>query len=168
VTSPAERIDALYRSHAPRAFRRACRLLGTDADAYEVVHDVFLSLFERPEQFRGESSMSTFLYRAVTHACLNRIRNRDNRERLLREHVASGAALLPQGSQPEQLAALRSALARVPEPLAQVAVYYYMDELTHEDIARILGCSRRHVGNLLERLAAWTSAQQEEAAPCTR
>lgn len=167
MTSPTERIDALYRSHAPRALRRARRLLGSEADAYEVVQDVFLSLFERPEQFRGESSMSTFLYGAVTHACLNRIRNRNNRERLLREHLATGAALVPQGTQPEQLAALRWALARMPEPLAQVAVYYYMDELTHEDIARILSCSRRHVGNLLERLATWTSTQQEEAAPCT-
>jgi RNA polymerase sigma-70 factor (ECF subfamily) len=49
---------------------------------------------------------------------------------------------------------LRSALRELPEPLAHVAVYYYMDELTQDEISRILGCSRRHVGNLLERLFA--------------
>jgi RNA polymerase sigma factor (sigma-70 family) len=119
-----------------------------------------LSLFERPEQFRGASTMSTYLYSAVTYACLNRVRDRDNRLRLLREH---GPATLAPVSQPdgERMAALRSVLARLPEPLAQVAVYYYMDELTHDDIARILGCSRRHVGNLIERLG-------EQITPLTR
>lgn len=156
-------LDRLYRTHAPRAFRRAQRMLGVEADAHEVVHDVFLRLFERPPQIRGETSMSTYLYSAVTNGCLNRIRDRGNRERLLREHAAHGAPLAA-GTHPELLASLRWALARVPEPLAQVAVYYYMDELTHDDIARILGCSRRHVGHLLERLARWTVEQQETAA----
>ena len=55
---------------------------------------------------------------------------------------------------------LRSLLLRMPEPLAQVAVYYYMDELTHDDISRLLDCSRRHVGDLLERLAAWARAEE--------
>jgi RNA polymerase sigma factor (sigma-70 family) len=77
VTSPAERIDSLYRTHAPRAFARARRMLGVDADAHEVVHDVFLAMFERPDAYRGESSMSSYLYGAVTNACLNRIHNRD-------------------------------------------------------------------------------------------
>jgi RNA polymerase sigma factor (sigma-70 family) len=164
VTSGRDPIDALYRTHAPRALSRARRMLGVEADACEVVHDVFLSLFERPEQFRGESSMSSFLYAAVTHACLNRIRNRDTRARLLREHGADAGMPSRGGLQPEELATLRGALARIPEPLAQVAVYYYMDELTHEDIARILGCSRRQVGNLLERLAQWTSEQARQGA----
>ena len=164
MTDSSAAIDALYRRHAPRAFRRAQRLLGAESDAHEVVHDVFLSLFERPEQFRGESSMSTFLYSAVTHACLNRIRNHANRRRLLREHFADAPPIAP-GTQPERLAALRWALSRLPEPLAQVAVYYYMDELTHDDIARVLGCSRRHVGHLLERLTRW-HAEQQEPVPC--
>jgi RNA polymerase sigma factor (sigma-70 family) len=164
VTTSSAAIDALYRTHAPRAFRRAQRLLGTESDAHEVVHDVFLSLFERPEQFGGESSMSTFLYSAVTHACLNRIRNQANRVRLLQQHFADAPPIAP-GTYPEQLAALRWALVRLPEPLAQVAVYYYMDELTHDDIARILGCSRRHVGDLLVRVASFF--EEGEGEPCT-
>jgi RNA polymerase sigma-70 factor (ECF subfamily) len=163
-----EQLDALYRRHAPLAFRRARRLLGTDADAYELVHDLFLSLWERPEQYAEKSSMSTFLYAAVTHACLNRIRNQENRVRLVREHFAAqpDALAVAPGLPIEQLAALRSELARMPEPLAQVAVYYYFDDLAHEDIARILGCSRRHVGDLLERLEQWV--RKQERAACVR
>jgi RNA polymerase sigma-70 factor (ECF subfamily) len=51
----------------------------------------------------------------------------------------------------------------LPEPLGHVAVYYYLDELTHEEIAELLGCSRRHVGNLLVRLSAWARADEQQS-----
>jgi RNA polymerase sigma factor (sigma-70 family) len=163
VALTRDRFDELYRRHAPGAFRRARRVLGSDADAHEVVHDLFLSLWERPEQFGGKSSMSTFIYGAVTHACLNRLRNHDNRLRLMREHLATQTAQTDGRADAEQSAALRAALERMPEPLAQVAIYYYFDELTHRDIARVLGCSHRHVGDLLERLAQWVEHKEVRA-----
>jgi RNA polymerase sigma-70 factor (ECF subfamily) len=163
LTLAGSQFDQLYRAHAANAFRRARRLLGSDADAHEVVHDVFLSLFERVEQCSGHSSMNTFLYSAVTHACLNRIRDQKNRSRLLALHASSvpqpAAALAPA----DQLALLRALLERIPEPLGQVAVYYYMDELSQSEIARVMGCSRRHIGDLLERLGLWVDQQERTA-----
>lgn len=156
-------LEALYRRHAPAALRRARRLLRTEADALEVVHDVFLSLFERPEQYAGQSRMSTFLYSAITHACLNRIRNTRTRERLLHEeHLVSQRLVVTRPAALEDKLLLGALLARMPEALAEVAVYYYLDELTHDEISRVLGCSRRHVGDLLERVSSWVRA--EEAA----
>jgi RNA polymerase sigma factor (sigma-70 family) len=155
--------DAIYRKHAPRVFRRARQLLGNDADAHEVVQDLFLSLFESPAQFTERSSLTTFLYAATTNACLTRIRNHRNRFRLAAENlddVSEGIA----APSPEQLTYLHRLLCDLPEPLDRVAVYYYLDDLTHEDIAKILGCSRRHVGDLLERVLEWARAQ--ETKPC--
>jgi RNA polymerase sigma-70 factor (ECF subfamily) len=163
VALTRDRFDELYRRHAPGAFRRARRVLGSDADAHEVVHDLFLSLWERPEQYAGNSSMSTFIYGAVTHACLNRIRNHNNRQRLMRAHLATQPESASSRADAEQSTALRAALERMPEPLAQVAIYYYFDELTHRDIARVLGCSHRHVGDLLQRLAQWVNRKEVRA-----
>lgn len=163
MTLDRTRFDELYRKHAANAFRRARRLLGHDADAHEVVHDVFLSLFERPSQFEGRSGLSTFLYSAITHACLNRIRDQKNRVRLLEQHSAHMPPTAAAGSA-EQTALLRTWLEHLPEPLAHVAVYYYMDELSHAEIASVMGCSRRHVGDLLERVARWI--EQQEQAVC--
>jgi RNA polymerase sigma-70 factor (ECF subfamily) len=164
VTASPDSFAALYRAHAPSALRRARRLLGSDGDAGEVVHDVFLSLFERPEQYAGKSSMTTFLYSAVTHACLNRIRDGKTRLKLVRENALSlGPSSAPSLSA-EELAMLHAELATLPEPLAQVAVYRYVDELTHDEIARILGCSRRHIGDLLERIEALAVAKED--VPC--
>jgi len=164
VTTSSDSFDALYRAHAPSALRRARRLLGSDADAGEVVHDVFLSLFERPEQYAGKSSMTTFIYSAVTHACLNRIRNGRTRLKLVQANASTLVPSAGPGLSAEELAVLHAELVALPEPLGQVAVYRYVDELTHDEIARILGCSRRHVGDLLERIESRALAKKEDAA----
>lgn len=143
--------DAMYRAHAPLVHRRARALLGNDAAALDVVQDLFTSLYERPDQFKGKSSLPTFLYVATTHCCWTRLRNGRNRLRLVRR----GGDALDQPSRaadPEQLAALRQLLARLDEPLASVLVYYFFDQMTHAEIAEIMGCSRRQVGYLLARL----------------
>jgi len=161
LSASRDQRDELYRKHAAGAFRRALRLLGSDADAAEVVQDVFVSLFERPEQFRG-GNMSAFLYSAVTHACLNLMRDQRNRYRLLVEHGETATQADP-GKNPEWVLTARAVLEDMPEPLAQVAVYYYLDELSQHEIAEILGCSRRHVGDLLERLARWAERQERRS-----
>ena len=166
-TQPAPSFETLYRLHAGSAFRRAQRILGNAADAHEIVHDVFLSLFERPEQYAERSAFTTFLYSAVTHACLNHIRNQNNRRRLLQEHGPAVYAVEPATSHSaaEHSVELRALLQRMPQELALVAIYRHFDALSHRDIARIMGCSSRQVGNLLERLERWV--EQPEAAACS-
>lgn len=151
-------LEALYRRYAPSAFRRARCILRSDADAHEVVQDLYLWLLERPDQYAEHADLTGYMYKAVTHACLNRLRNQRTRSRLLQEHSAldrlgpaSAAALAP-----EQSAALLSELARMPDALASVAIYYYVDGMTHDEIAVLLGCSPRHVGNLVARLQGWS------------
>ena len=136
-------------------------MLGDDADAHEVVQDVFVNLLQKPEQYAGKSSMATYLYSAVTHACLNRIRNHRRRRQLAARAPLSPTDLAPLDAERQVL--LRSALSELPEPLAQLAIYYYMDELTHEEISQIMGCSRRHVGKLLQRLSAHPASRELSA-----
>ena len=126
-------------------------MLGDEADAHEVVQDVFVSLLQEPAQYAGTSGFATFLYSAVTHACLNRIRKRRVRERLSARAEQPAPAAPPLDA--ERTLLLHSALRELPELLAQVAVYYYMDELTQDEIGQIIGCSRRQVGKLLARLS---------------
>jgi RNA polymerase sigma-70 factor (ECF subfamily) len=157
-------LEACYRRHAGTVFRRARHLLGSEADAHEVVQDVFLSLFERPEQYAGQSSLVTFLYAATTHACLNRIRQRNNRARLLEQRMAPEEHGFEQrGMSVEERLRLHQALERMPEKLARVVVYAHVDGLTYEEIAELLGCSRRQVGKLLEQVAAWGLLAGERA-----
>lgn len=131
--------------------RRARYLLGSEDDAREVLHEVFLSLLDSPDQFAEKSQMTTWLYSVTTHGCLNRLRNERTRRRILAEKSPppSEASL---ADSPEHGVVLRQELARLPDELAEVAVYHYVDGMTHEEIAGVLKCSRRHVGDLIERV----------------
>ena len=153
--------DEIYRRHAAMVFRRARRLMASDADAQDVVHDVFLSLFERPGQYAGRSSITTFLYAATTNACLSRIRKAKNRKRLLQARATAHASSAQQPPAQLELIRLHEALSQMPEPLSQVAVYLWFDELSHSEIAGLIGCSRRQVSNLLRRIDAWARSQEE-------
>jgi len=151
ATPDTERVDLdrIYRDHGHVVVRRARRLLGDEAEASEVLQEVFLSLLDRPGQFEGRSAVTTFLYAMTTNACLNRLRNRRRRARLLADVVS--VDVRPDASHEASLDAALL-LAQLPERLARVAIYYYLDEMTHEEIADVLGVSRRQVGNLVLRV----------------
>jgi RNA polymerase sigma-70 factor (ECF subfamily) len=123
-----------------------------------MVHEIFVGLLEAPEQYQGRSALATWLYSATTHRCLNRIRDRKNQSKLLRERGAPVASV----EATDGAATLRQLLVALPEELAAVAVYHYLDEMTQQEIADALGRSRRHVANLLQRLTelvrAWEGA----------
>ena len=154
----AAAIESLYRAHGHAVLRRARLLLGNEDEARDVLHEIFASMLDRGSTFRGDSSITTWLYSATTHGCLNRMRNQKTRARLLE---AQGPAEKIEASNAESAAIVRELLARVPEALAEVAIHHYVDEMTHEEIARVLGCSRRHVGDLIERLHASVREMEE-------
>jgi RNA polymerase sigma-70 factor (ECF subfamily) len=150
VLAPSD-VEAAYRKHAHSVLRRAERLLGSRHDAREVVQEVFVSLLENPAQFAGMSSIVTWLYATTTHACLNRLRNRSTRSRILSEHAETLPHMI-EPCPPDKHLELRRALLDMPEELAQVAIYYHLDSLTYDEIAEQLGCSRRKVAYLLDQL----------------
>ncbi len=136
-------------------------MLGSDVEAQEIVQDVFLSLHERPQQFSGKSSVTTFLYAVTTHACFTRLRNQKNRRRLMDERSEAETQTEAGGPSPELTLLARRALSELPEDVASALVYYALDGMSHEEIARVLDCSRRHVGDLLLRAAQF--ARKAEA-----
>jgi RNA polymerase sigma-70 factor, ECF subfamily len=146
-------IETLYRTYGHSVLRRARQILANDADASDVLQEIFAGLVARPEQFAGRSSPSTFLYSVTTHACLARLRDRANRVRLLDEQVRPWSSEIDPRSA-EARVAVRAALALLPDDEAQAAVYYHLDGMSHAEIAAVLACSPRHVGDLLARIAA--------------
>ena len=146
----AGELDALYRAHGHTVLRRARRLLRDEDSARDVVQDVFLDIFRRPEAFEARSTIATYLYAATTHACLNRLRNGRTRERLVAlESAARSSAQAPNA---ENRALAAEVLAQLSDDEAALAIYLFCDELTHEEIAELVGASRRTIGNLATRL----------------
>jgi RNA polymerase sigma-70 factor, ECF subfamily len=63
--------SAIYNEHSRAIFYLALRLLGDPQKAEDATHDVFLKAFRKMDQFRGEASWRTWLYRIAINHCRN-------------------------------------------------------------------------------------------------
>lgn len=153
-------VEGLYRKYGHSVLRRARQIMANDDDAGEVLQEIFAGLVARPHQFDGRSAPSTFLYSVTTHACLARLRDRKNRMRLLDEQVKPWSTDLDPRSA-DTAVIVRGILAQLPDEEARAVVYYHLDGMSHAEIAELLGCSRRHVGDLLERVHHRLTVREE-------
>jgi RNA polymerase sigma-70 factor, ECF subfamily len=143
-------LDELYRRFGPLVFRRARTLLGDEQAALDAMQEVFMRTLRSHEAFRNEASPTTWLYRITTNYCLNVLRDSSRHRQRLAERTApqprdSGAT----GLDPEVPFLLAEILERLPVELCEIATYYYVDCLSHDEIADVIGTSRRTVGNRL-------------------
>ncbi|RMG14381.1 MAG: sigma-70 family RNA polymerase sigma factor [Deltaproteobacteria bacterium] len=149
-------VEALYRRYGPSVRRRARRILGRDDLADDAVQEVFVRVLKRWDSFRGQSSPMTWLYRITTNLCLNHLRDSARRTQILAERPPDAPA--SDGDPTERRLTVAELLAQVPEGLREIAVYYYVDQMSQAEIAELLGVSRRTVGN---RLAAFHEAVRD-------
>lgn len=69
----------LYEEHSRAIYYLALRFLGDPQKAEDATHDVFLKAFRRWNQFRGEASVRTWLYRITINHCQNLCQSWHNR-----------------------------------------------------------------------------------------
>lgn len=139
----------LYARCGAMVLRRARTLLGDEEAAWDAVQEVFMRAMRSRDAFRRESSPTTWLYRITTNYCFNVLRDAGRREDKLRSSVPAATAADEQ-SPPDVRLAISEILARVPDELCEIAVYHHVDRMSHDEIAAVMGVSRRTIGNRLK------------------
>lgn len=140
-------IDDLYRRYGGLVLCRVRRFY-PDEEARDVMQEVFARAIEKRDTFRGESSPGTWLYQLTTRYCLNRLRDAKRRKELLDQQEPDAWWSPSASAARQERDVLVKQLWRVlDEDLALIGVYYYVDGMSHAEIAEIVGVSRRTVGN---------------------
>lgn len=140
----------IYQRYGPALLRKAERVLQNRDDAMDVVQGVFVDMLQK-----GQAQAELpYLYAAVTSRCLNLLRNRNTRTRLLDREDPSlrGPIRTRCDDQVIGLDLLAKLSARLDESTLQVLVYRYFDDLTQEEIAQLMDLSRKTVGKRLDRV----------------
>ncbi|PIQ83426.1 MAG: RNA polymerase subunit sigma [Candidatus Omnitrophica bacterium CG11_big_fil_rev_8_21_14_0_20_63_9] len=84
-------LGAFMAQYETRVFGLALRLTGNRQDAEEVLQDVFLTVFQKIDSFRGDSKLSSWLYRIATNAALMKLRKRPKVQQIpLEEELGPG------------------------------------------------------------------------------
>jgi RNA polymerase sigma-70 factor (ECF subfamily) len=146
----------LFETYKDKVFSIAVYSSGGDrAVADDVTQQIFLKLFTAIRQFRGESEFTTWLYRLVVNACHDEKRRR---RRLLPwgETVAmrNPSDKKPQEKQYARLEvaeAVREAIGELKPKFRLPILLKYIEGLSYEEIASVMGCSKGTVASRLNR-----------------
>jgi RNA polymerase sigma factor (sigma-70 family) len=124
----------------------ARRFTGSHDNADDITQEVFCKVYESLKEFRGDSSLYTWLYRVTVNASLNFLRRQKVREFLHIDEMFDIES--PEGESPdsiieksEQQSLIEQAVALLPEKQKAVFVMRYYEELPYEEIAAILKTS---------------------------
>ncbi|MEZ5674620.1 MAG: RNA polymerase sigma factor [Thalassovita sp.] len=152
----------------PRAFGQAMRMLGDRAEAEDVAQDAMLRLWKiAPDWRRGEAKVTTWLYRVVANLCTDRLRKQRNVDiDSVPEPEDDRDGVEGDMQNAARMAALRDALAELPERQRQAVVLRHIEGLGNPEIAEIMEISTEAVESLTARgkraLAAILAGRREE------
>jgi len=157
-------IEGWYRTHGPMVYRRCRKLLGNDAQARDIMQDVFVELLRRDGQL-DDRAPAALLLTIATNLCLNQIRNTIRRKTETQDEVllrlAAGDAPGAAENRALSLNLLRKLFDRQAESTRLIAVMHFVDEMTWEEVARETGLS---VSGVRKRVARLTSEALSKTA----
>lgn len=135
---------ALYEEHSKAVYYLALRFLADPQKAEDVTHDVFLKVYRKLGEFRGESSLRTWLYRITLNHCQNLKQSWSNRhlvttadDTIWNTTAAPTESPLRVLETKELGARIQQALDELPEEYRLLLLLVADDELSYEEVAAL-------------------------------
>jgi RNA polymerase sigma-70 factor (ECF subfamily) len=153
LPSPAQ----LFERYGAMVHRRCRDILGKEEAALDATQDVFLRVLERGHLYRGDAAPSTWLYAMATLQCLQRLRDRTAHAAKL--DTLASATRTAIGVPIEDRLAIAAFVERQPEEVRLIVYLRYVDEMTLEEVADVVGYSRKTVA---ERIQEFLAAAREQ------
>jgi RNA polymerase sigma-70 factor (ECF subfamily) len=132
---------------SPGVYALALRLVGDEHDAADVLQETYLRAFKSIGQFRGESAVTTWLYRIAANCSSTQLRGRSRRRHAQLDDAQPACERAARdldevvGASSDR-ARLQAALSALPPTLRSVVVLSDVYDLGHEAIAAELGITR--------------------------
>ncbi|MBN2196620.1 MAG: sigma-70 family RNA polymerase sigma factor [Polyangiaceae bacterium] len=172
--------NELVQAYEGRVFRLVFRMVGRRSEAEDMAQEVFVQVFKAIGQFRGESKLSTWIYRIATNLCKNRVKY------LTRRHEGSQTELEPMAerapledakgvtfgdvARPDQLvegfqleSIVHRCIAELEPDFREALILRDVEDLSYEEIAEITGLPDGTVKSRIHRARAMLKSAVESA-----
>lgn len=165
--SSGKAFDEIVRTHGPRMLSVIKRYVVQEADAYDALQDAFIAAFRKADQFRGSSSLGTWLHTVACRAALmklrsqKRLRDIGDIDRLLPVYESDGHRSSISNSWPtdphdvvanrETCEIVRQSIAELPEMYRVVLMLRDIDGLSTEEAAECMGVNQGAIKTRLNR-----------------
>jgi RNA polymerase sigma-70 factor (ECF subfamily) len=172
--------NTLVKAYERRVFALVLRMIGNRAEAEDLAQEVFVQVFKAVGSFRGESKLSTWIYRIAINLCKNRtkylrVRHAGEQDELeaLQERVPMGQGThsnvahidrpdeMMAGKQVEHI--VQQAILQLEPTFRECLVLRDVEELSYEEIGAITGLPEGTVKSRIHRARAQLKELVERA-----
>lgn len=135
--------EELIRQYEKKVYTLCFRMCGNSEDAEEAAQDAFLALWRGIDRFRQESTLSTWIYRLATNACIDTLRRRKKQsgsvslddEELFVDAVDTSPQPQETVEHREVQKLLQEGLSALPEEYRKVLILREIEGLSYTEIA---------------------------------
>lgn len=148
---PSE-VAELYRRYGPGLFRRCLAILGDESRAQDALQEVFVRVMK---YHPGGGQPLAWFNRVADRVCFDALRVQrglPGQDELSEDFVPFDAPERPLDGRVEERQVVLRFLHQLDAQSQQIAILYYVDQLTHEEIAEQALCTRRTVHNKLKSI----------------
>lgn len=153
----SEAFADLFHAHKGRIYSICLRMTNNTAQAEDLTQDAFLQVFRKLSTFKGNSALSTWLYRIAVNTVLMHFRKKALKQVSLDEPSSHDATMVKReyGSRDGRLSGavdritLARAIKDLPTGYRTIFLLHEVEGYEHQEIAKILDCS---VGNSKSQL----------------
>ncbi|MGE3276242.1 MAG: RNA polymerase sigma factor [Vicinamibacterales bacterium] len=144
VGGARDAFDVIVTRHRRVVYQVCFRFAGNPEDANDLAQDAFVRAWRGLRTFKGQAQLSTWLYRIAVNVCLNRVSARRlDVEPLESDRFEDRHAEDPRSGliREERAVAVRRAIAALPRKQRATLILRTYHEMSHQQIADILGSS---------------------------
>ena len=168
INGDVEAFEVLISSCEKKVYNIALKMLGNEADAYDASQDTFIKVYKNLENFKGNSSFSTWVYRITSNVCLDMIRKNKNNKNVISidkeiefddsdasfEIEDKSADTEEQLLRKERSEALHKAMDRLSPEQKHILVLREFQNLSYDEIAEVLNIGTGTVKSKISRARA--------------
>lgn len=135
--------EQIVRQYSQPLYWQIRRMVFSHEDANDVLQECFIKAWNNLAQFRGDSKLSTWLYRIVINETLNFIKRQKEHVSIdsSEENIINQLSSDPYFDGDETALQLQEAISKLPEKQRAVFTMKYYEEMKYEDMSRILDTS---------------------------
>ena len=145
-------MDQIMNEHSHYLVRIAYLYVKNWSTAEDVVQEVFVTYFQKSDQFRNEASLKTYLTKMTANRAKDYLRSWKHKKDVVFETIfVSTKSSEEQIIEQEQFASLEKHLFQLPLKYREPLLLYYYDEQSIAEIALFLGLNENTIKTRLRR-----------------
>lgn len=173
--------EQLIETHQTRIYNLIYRMIGNREESEDLLQEVFITVFKKIDSFRGDSSLSTWIYKIATNHCINRKKYLSRRKHYAKssyselsehEQSESGSGIAENLPRPDEMAEgkqmellIQKAITSLDDEYKIVLILRDVQSLSYDEIEQILNVP---AGTVKSRLHRARMALKEKLIPHLR